>query len=98
MTVKPPRGVRSWENLAGCVGRSRLRIGHESFRFVRNGLESFLVRWQTNIRGRHGAQHAKEVVGREGRRTGEAPGGGRRVSGTVGGVCLVPAGGYDMWM
>ena len=75
MTVKPPRGVRSWENLAGCVGRSRLRIGHESFRFVRNGLESFLCRYQTNSRGRHGMLHAKEVVGREGRRTGEAPGG-----------------------
>ena len=30
------------ENLAGCVGRSRLRNGHESFHFVRNGLESFL--------------------------------------------------------
>ena len=73
-----------------CVGRSRLRIGHESFRFVRNGLESFLCRHQTNIRGRHGTQHAKEVVGREGRRTGEVPGGGRRVSGTVVFVCLVP--------
>ena len=48
MTVKPPRGVRSWENLAGCVGRSRLRNGHESFRFVRNGLESFLFRHQTS--------------------------------------------------
>ena len=68
MTVKPPNGVRSWENLAGCVGRSRLRNGpgHESFRFVRNGLESFLFRLQANIRGRHGAQHAKEVKGREG--------------------------------
>ena len=98
MTVKPPRGVRSWENLAGCVGRSRLRNGHESFRFVRNGLESFLLRCQANIRGRHGTQHAKEVVGREGRRTGEAPGSGRRVSGTVVVVCLVPAGEYDMWM
>ena len=97
MTVKPPRGVRSWENLAGCVGRSRLRIGHESFRFVRNGLESFLFRHQTYNRGRHGTQHAKEVVGREGRRTGEAPGRGRRGSGTVGFVCLVPVrvwGGY----
>ena len=41
---------------------------------------------------------AEEVVGREGRRTGEAPGGGRRVSGTVVVVCLVPAGEYDMWM
>ena len=46
VTVKPPRGVRSWENLAGCVGRSRLRNGHESFRVVRNGLESFLFRDQ----------------------------------------------------
>ena len=93
MTVKPPKGVRSAGNLAGCVGRSRLRIGHESFRFVRNGLESFLCRHQTNIRGRHGTQHAKEVVGREGRRTGEAPSGGRRGSGTVVGVCLAPVGG-----
>ena len=76
-----------------CVGRSRLRIGHESFRFVRNGLESFLCRYQTNIRGRHGTHHAKEVVGREGQRIGEVPDGGRRVSGTVVGVCLVPAGG-----
>ena len=42
VTVKPPKGVRSAGNLAGCVGRSRLRNGHESFRFVRNGLESFL--------------------------------------------------------
>ena len=75
-----------------CVGRSRLRIGHESFRFVRNGLESFLFRHQTYIRGRHGTQHAKEVEGREGRRTGEVPGGGRKVSGTVVGVCLVPVG------
>ena len=84
MTGKPPKGVRSAGHLAGCVGRSRLRIEHESFRFVRNGLESFLVRCQTNIRGRHGAQHAKEVVGREGRRTGEVPGGGGGVWGTVG--------------
>ena len=76
-----------------CVGRSRLRIGHESFRFVRNGLESFLCRHQTGNGERHGTQHAKEVVGREGRRTGEAPGEGRRVSGTVGSVCLVPVGG-----
>ena len=75
-----------------CVGRSRLRIGHESFHFVRNGLESFLFRHQAHNRGRHGTQHAKEVVGREGRRTAEAPGGGRRVSGTVVGVCLVPVG------
>ena len=100
MTVKPPRVVCSWENLAGCVGRSRLQNGHESFRFVRNGLESFLVRCQTNIRGRHGTQHAKEVVGREGRRTGEAPGGGRRGSGTVVFVCLAPVrveGGYVSW-
>ena len=66
MTVKPPKGVRSAGNLAGCVGRSRLRIGHESFRFVRNGLESFLCRHQMYNRGRHGTQHAKEVVGREG--------------------------------
>ena len=41
VTVKPPKGIRSAGNLAGCVGRSRLRNGHESFRFVRNGLESF---------------------------------------------------------
>ena len=90
MTVKPPKDMLAWENLAGCVGRSRLRNGHESFRFVRNGLESFLYRHQTYSRERHGTLHAKEVVGREGRRTGKAPGGGRRVSGTVVGVCLVP--------
>ena len=75
-----------------------LRNGHESFHFVRNGLESFLFRHQAHNRGRHGAQHAKEVAGREGRRTVEAPGGGRRVSGTVVGVCLAPAGVYDGWM
>ena len=43
---------------------------------------------------RRGAQQAKE----KGRRTGKAPGGGRRVSGTVVGVCLVPVGGYGMWV
>ena len=68
VTVKPPRGVRSWENLGGRVGRA-LRNGHESFRVVRNGLESFLFRLQANIRGRHGTRHAKEVVGREWRGT-----------------------------
>ena len=56
------------------------------------GSESFLYKHQGKQCERHGAQHAKEVVGREGRRTGEAPGGGRRVSGTVVGVCLVPVG------
>ena len=71
VTVKPPKGVRSAGNLAGCVGRSRLRNGHESFRFARNGLESFLSRHQTYNRERHGTLHAKEVVGREGRRTRE---------------------------
>ena len=81
-----------------CVGRSRLRIGHESFRFVRNGLESFLYRHQTYSRERHGTLHAKEVVGREGRRTGEVPGGGRRGSGTVVGVCLVPVGGDEVYI
>ena len=50
------------------------------------GSESFLYKHQ----GKHGAQHAKEVVGREGRRTRKAPGGGRRGAGTVVGVCLVP--------
>ena len=60
---------------------------------MRNGLESFLFRHQAHNRGRHGTQQAKEVVGKEGRRTGEAPGGGRRGSGTVVGVCLAPVGG-----
>ena len=71
VTVKPPKGVRSAGNLAGCVGRSRLRIGHESFRFVRNGLESFLFRHQTYNRRGQGTQRAGGVGGREGRRTGE---------------------------
>ena len=90
VTAKAPEGVRSAGTLAECVGHSGLKSGHESFRFVRNGLESFLFRHQAYKRGRHGTQHAKEVVGREGRQTGEVPGGGRRVSGTVVGVCLVP--------
>ena len=42
MTVKPPKDRLAWENLAGCVGRSRLRNGHESFHFVRNGLDAFM--------------------------------------------------------
>ena len=32
VTVKPPKEMLAWENLAGCVGRSRLRNGQESFR------------------------------------------------------------------
>ena len=69
VTVKPPKGVRSAGNLAGCGGRSRLQNGHESFRFVRNGLESFLYRHQAYNCERHGTRHAKEMVGREGRQT-----------------------------
>ena len=37
---------------------------------------------------RHGAQHAKEMVGRQGQRTGKVPGAWRRGSGAVVGVCL----------
>ena len=55
-------------------------------------MESFLFKHQGKQSERHGTLHAKEVVGREGRQTGEAPGSGRRVSGTVGGVCLVLVG------
>ena len=29
VTVKPPKDMLAGENLAGCVGRSRLRNGHE---------------------------------------------------------------------
>ena len=66
VTVKPPKGVRSAGNLAGCVGRSRLRIGHESFRFVRNGLESFLFRHQTDIQSRAAWDAACKGGGGEG--------------------------------
>ena len=46
-----------------------IRNGQESFRFVRNGLESFLSRYQGKQHERHETLQTKEVMGREGRRT-----------------------------
>ena len=48
------------------------------------------MRYQGKQRELHGARHVVKVEWREDWRTVRAPGGGRRVSGTVVGVCLVP--------
>ena len=99
VTVKPPKGVRSSGNIAGRVGRSHSeRAGIVPLCEERIGVVP--VQAPDIQCEQHGAQHAKKVVRREGRRTGKAPGEGRRVSRTDVGVCLVPVrveGGYMAW-
>ena len=92
LVTRPTREI--WQQRSGPIGVISPRgacdpkVPEEPLQLRRN-----IDNADTNANIARGAQHAKEVEGREKRRTGKVPWRGEEGSGTDLWVCLVPVGG-----